>query len=103
MIRTPDFIGKKELDAAVATLLKRGKSPEVKEVKLESIKEGECVQMLHAGPYDKEHESIALMRRSAEANGLKMVGPHHEIYLSDPRRVEPERLKTILRQPVVKV
>jgi hypothetical protein len=103
MIRTPDFIGKKELDAALATLLKRGKSPEVKEVKLESLKEGECVQMLHSGPYDKEHESIALMRRSAEANGLKMVGPHHEIYLSDPRRVEPERLKTILRQPVVKV
>ncbi|MGA2751503.1 MAG: GyrI-like domain-containing protein [Verrucomicrobiota bacterium] len=100
MIRTPDFIGQKDLDAAVATLLKRGKSPEVRDVKLETIDEGDCVQMLHVGPYDKEHESIALMRRFAEASGLKAAGPHHEIYLSDPRRVPPERLKTILRQPM---
>jgi hypothetical protein len=100
MIRTPDFVGQKDLDAAVATLLKRGKSPEAKEVKLESINEGDCVQMLHVGPYKKEHESTTLMRRFAEAKGLKMAGPHHEIYLSDPRRVPPDRLKTILRQPV---
>jgi hypothetical protein len=100
MIRTPDFIGQKDLDAAAATLLKRGKSPEFKEVKLESIDEGDCVQMLHVGPYDKEHETITLMRGFAEARGLKPAGPHHEIYLSDPRRVPAERLRTILRQPV---
>lgn len=103
MIRTPDFIGPKDLDAAVATLLKRGKSPEVKEVKLESINEGDCVQMLHVGPYENEKESISLMRQFAEAGGLKLTGPHHEIYLSDPRRVPAERLRTILRVPVCKV
>ena len=102
MIRTPDFISQKDLKAAVATLLKRGKSREVEEVELETIDEGQCVQMLHVGPYDKECETTALMQSFAEAKGLKFAGPHHEIYLSDPRRVPPERLKTILREPVAK-
>ena len=101
LIRTPDFVSAKELKEAVVTLLKRGKSPEVEEVKLESIDEGLCVQMLHVGPYEKEKESVALMRTFAQSKGLRLVGPHHEIYLSDPRRVPPERLKTILRQPAV--
>lgn len=102
MIRTPDFVSARDLTAAVATLLKRGKPREVEEVRLESITEGECVQMLHVGPYDREHESIAAMRALAEAKGLSLKGPHHEIYLSDPRRVPAERLRTILRVPVGK-
>jgi hypothetical protein len=102
MIRTPDFISQNDLKTAVATLLKRGKSREIEEVTLETIAEGVCVQMLHVGPYEKECETIALMRTFAQANGLKLSGPHHEIYLSDPRRVPPDRLKTILRQPTVK-
>jgi len=103
MIRTPDFISPKDLKTAVATLLERGKAPEVKEVKLETISEGLCVQMLHVGPYDREHETIERMRDFAEANHVAFAGPHHEIYLSDPRRVPAERLKTILRQPVKSV
>jgi hypothetical protein len=99
MIRTPDFISHKDMEAAVVTLLKRGKPPEVKEVELETIEEGPCVQMLHVGPYDKESATMARMREFAESKGLKLAGPHHEIYLSDPRRVPPERLRTILRQP----
>jgi hypothetical protein len=102
MIRTPDFIAQRDLKGAVATLLKRGKPREVAEVKLETIDEGECVQMLHVGPYDKECETIAQMQSFAESKGLKLAGAHHEIYLSDPRRVPPERLKTILRQPAMK-
>ena len=58
------------------------------------------VQMLHVGPYDEEPRTVAQMRAFAEAEGLAFRGRHHEIYLSDPRRVEPERLKTILRMPV---
>lgn len=100
MIRTPDFVSRKDLDAATATLLKRGKAREVQSVRLETIDEGACVQMLHVGPYETECETIALMQEFAEAHGAKPAGPHHEIYLSDPRRVPPERLKTILRQPV---
>jgi hypothetical protein len=56
--------------------------------------------MLHVGPYEKEHETIALMESFAEKQQLRFHGRHHEIYLSDPRRVPPERLKTILRHPV---
>ncbi len=99
MIRTPDFILPEDLKAAVATLLKRGKSQEIEEVTLETIDEGVCVQMLHIGPYERESKSVALMQSFAEANGLKLSAPHHEIYLSDPRRVPPEQLKTILRLP----
>ena len=102
MIRTPDFISREDLKTAVGTLLKRGKSREVEEVTLETLDEGVCVQMLHVGPYEKENETIALMRSFAEANGLILSGPHHEIYLSDPRRVPPERLKTIVRVPAVR-
>ena len=100
MIRTPDFIREPDRQQAIKKLLDKGKGREVEEVKLEKIDEGECVQMLHVGPYDREPETIALMRALAEQKGLKLTGPHHEIYLSDPRRVPAERLKTILRVPV---
>lgn len=103
MIRTPEFITEADRKQALVALLKKGKSREVEEVKLEMIDEGRCVQMLHVGPYEKECETIALMRSFAESNGFKLAGPHNEIYLSDPRRVPPERLKTILRVPVVGV
>jgi len=102
LIRTPDFITEKDLKAAAGTMLKRGKSREVEEVQLETLDEGVCVQMLHVGPYDRENETVALMQSFAEAGGLKLAGPHHEIYLSDPRRVPPERLKTILRVPALR-
>ncbi|MCX5772495.1 MAG: GyrI-like domain-containing protein [Candidatus Hydrogenedentes bacterium] len=102
LIRTPDFINETDRQQAVATLREKRKPHEVEEVKLETINEGQCVQMLHIGPYDREHETIALMRAFAEQKGLKLVGPHHEIYLSDPRRTPPERLKTILREPAKK-
>ncbi len=103
LIRTPDFVTQDELARAVETLLKRGKTQPVREVRLESLAEGHCVQMFHVGPYERERETIALMEANAEKNGLQFHGRHHEIYLSDPRRVPAERLKTILRQPVKKI
>ena len=100
LIRTPDFISDQDLRKAVAVLLKRGKAADVKRVQLETLAEGRCVQMLHVGPYEKECETVAVMKAFAEKQQLQFSGRHHEIYLSDPRRVAPERLKTILRQPV---
>ena len=100
MIRTPEFIKEKDLEQAAAALVKRGKGANVERVQLETLDEGDCVQMLHVGPYDKECETIALMEAFAEKQQLRFAGRHHEIYLSDPRRVPPERLKTILRHPV---
>ena len=100
LIRTPDFIGEEDLRQAVAVLLKRGKGEEVKQVRLEALAEGLCVQMLHVGPYEKEHETITVMKAFAEQQQLQFAGKHHEIYLSDPRRVPADRLKTMLRLPV---
>ena len=99
LIRVPEFIGPDDLKQARETLLKKGKGPEVIEVELETLAEGPCVQMLHVGPYSTEPETVEAMRRFAADNGLTLRGRHHEIYLSDPRRVAPERLRTILRQP----
>lgn len=100
MIRTPDLITPKDLETAVAALDKRGKAGLSPEVKLATIDEGACVQMLHVGPYEREKETVDKMVAFAATRGFVPHGRHHEIYLSDPRRVAPERLKTILRLPV---
>lgn len=102
MIQTPDFVEDTELTSAVEKLLEKGKEPEVQNVRFEYLSEGPCVQMLHVGPYDREHETVSQMETFAHEQGLKLHGRHHEIYLSDPRRVPPEKLKTILRHPVKK-
>jgi len=102
MIRVPDFITAAELKEAVAKLLDRGKSDLIKLVKRISLNEGKCVQVLHTGPYDAESPTIAAMKAHAAANGLRFRGLHHEIYLSDPRRVASSRLRTVLRHPVGK-
>ena len=102
LIRTPDFIDEQDLRQAAEVLTKKGKSSDVELVVLETIDEGLCVQMLHVGPYDKEGETTRTMNAFVEAQGLVLHGLHHEIYLSDPRRVPPERLRTILRHPVIK-
>jgi hypothetical protein len=100
LIRVPSFLVPEELPQAVAKLRQRGKEGDAGLVTLEEIDEGRCVQMLHVGPYTREAESVEKMCAFAKAQGLQIAGPHHEIYLSDPRRVAPEKLKTILRIPV---
>ena len=62
--------------------------------------EGLVVEALHIGPYDTEPATIARMRELATANGLTPHGPHHEIYVGDPRRADPQLLRTVLRQPL---
>ena len=100
MIRTPECVTQKDLDKAIDALLKKGKAEAVKPVRLETLDEGQCVQILHVGPYDKVSDAIEKMQALAEENHLSFTGKHHEIYLSDPRRVAPEKLKTIVRRPV---
>jgi hypothetical protein len=100
MIRTPDFVSEEDLAKARKALIDKGKTPSVNAVRLESIDEGRCVQMLHVGPYESAGETVALMKNHAEANGFTLSGRHHEIYISDPRRIAPEKLKTILRSPL---
>lgn len=100
LLRVPPFIKGRELWDTIDELLAKGKSEDVRRVTLVDIDEGQCVQILHVGPYTEEKESIAKMRAFAEQAGRSFSGKHHEIYLSDPRRVKPEKLRTILRQPV---
>jgi hypothetical protein len=100
LIRTPDFIGKREMEAARKQLAEKGKDPLFKEVELTTLNEDQCVQMLHTGPYDQEPETIRQMDAFAAGQGYRFADLHHEIYLSDPRRVAPEKLRTILRIPV---
>lgn len=100
LIRTPEFIGEENLCDARAGLEAKGKGQFVSEVALEVLDEGPCVQMLHVGPYDREQITIDEMITFAATKGLILHDLHHEIYLSDPRRTAPERLKTILRHPV---
>jgi hypothetical protein len=102
MIRTPDFIQQKDMDDALERLRSKGKDEGADIVELETIEEGPCVQVLHVGPYDAEQETIERMEAFAKEQGYSFHGRHHEIYLSDPRRIPPERLKTILRHPVRK-
>lgn len=99
LVRVPDFIQKKDVVGAIKTLQAKGKGPEAAAVGLEKINEGLSVQMLHVGPYDREPETVTQMLEFARQQRLSCRGPHHEIYLSDPRRVAPTRLRTILRFP----
>lgn len=101
LIRTPEFVTEAERGKAVAALLKKGKAPEVAEVELVTLEEGRCAQALHVGPYDREGETLAAMREFAAGKGFSPRGDLHEIYLSDPRRVAAEKLRTILRAPLV--
>jgi hypothetical protein len=98
LIRVPTFVTAFDLARAKRELVRRGKSGGT--VRLESLREGRVVQLLHVGPYDREHESLGRMEEFARAKGVRLAGRHHEIYLSDPRRVAPARLRTILRRPV---
>jgi hypothetical protein len=100
IIRTPGFITKSDLSAAVKVLLEKGKPATVRRVERFALSEGRCVQMLHVGAYSDEPASIARMVEFTRAQGLHLRGTHHEIYLSDPRRVPAARLRTILRIPV---
>jgi hypothetical protein len=101
LIMTPDWIDDAMFAEAVDQVAAKGAPDRLAEVRLESLAEGRCVQTLHVGSYDDETETLARLHDEfIPANGLTMTGRHHEIYLSDPRKVAPEKRRTILRQPV---
>ena len=102
MIMVPDWITTDLFDAAVAQVTRKSPPPSLDRVRFETLTEGRCVQTLHLGPYDDEADVLAELHHDViPRSGLRMTGKHHEIYLSDARRVEPSRLRTILRQPVL--
>lgn len=102
LIMTPDWVDDAMLARAVARVAAKGEPPRrLGDLRLQRLTEGRCVQTLHVGPYDDEGPVLARLHDEVlPAQGLRPTGRHHEIYLSDPRRTAPERLRTILRQPV---
>ena len=102
MIRQPDFVTPDVLEGAIINVSKKKSLPRFKDVRLESIEDGDCVQILHVGPYDNEPESFVKVDEFCSAHNLQRANDvwHREIYLSDARKVEPAKLKTVLRVQV---
>lgn len=100
MIRTPSHVEESDITQAATVLTSKGKTKSVSKVKFVQHKFADCIQMLHIGSYDEENRTIEQMLAFAQEHELSATGEHCEVYISDPRRVPAERLKTILRVPV---
>lgn len=97
----PDWIERDVFEAAVAAVGAKRAPARLRDLRLEPLAEGRCVQTLHVGAFEDEAPVLARMHDAfIPQQGLRMTGRHHEIYLSDARRVEPAKRRTILRQPV---
>lgn len=105
LIAQPDWITPEITKHARLTAMKKKSAPgALEQVRLAPYGEGTCVQILHVGSYDDEAPTLARLHEEyLPSHGLTFSGRHHEIYLSDPRRVEPAKLRTILRQPVTPI
>ncbi len=106
VIRLPEFVTEKDFAWAVETAAKK-KKRDCSAAEFLTVEEGLCVQIMHLGPYDDEPATVALMDRYLQENGyrndLSDTRLHHEIYLSDARKVEPAKWKTVIRHPIRKV
>jgi hypothetical protein len=100
MILQPPEATRKLLAEARAEILRKGKLNRIPDIRLESYREGRCVQVMHTGPYSAEKPTIERLHAFIREKGCSPRGDHHEIYLSAPGRTAPSKLKTIIRQPV---
>lgn len=106
LIRQPEFVTPTVFDWAVTEAHRKKPGLDFSQARLESFQEGLCVQMLHIGPYAEEPATVAKMQEYMEQQGLvdlvPLGGKHHEIYLTDPRKSTPEKMKTVVRHPVAR-
>jgi hypothetical protein len=100
MIMQPEFVTTELVAEAKAEAAAKKPEVDVTSVKLEAIEEGAAVQLMHIGPYSAEAENIMKLDAYMKEHGYTSNGLHHEVYLGDPRRTAPEKLKTVLRHPV---
>jgi hypothetical protein len=104
MLRQPDFITESVFEQAKETLAKRKPNLDLSLARLEKFAEGLCVQIMHIGSYDDEPATIAILDKFAADSGYSLdfseQRRHHEIYLGDPRKTAPEKLKTVIRHPI---
>jgi len=101
MLLVPDWLGEELVAAAIEKVAAKNRPARLDDLRLAPLSEGRCVQTLHVGSFDDEADVLARLHHEfIPDNGLRMTGTHHEIYLSDFRKVAPEKQRTILRQPV---
>lgn len=102
MILQPDFVTQEKVAAAKTEVIRKKKLDKVNLLRFEPYAPGTVVSIMHIGPYNAETENIQWMHKHAREQGFSLHGLHQEIYLSDPRKAAPEKMKTILRQPIIK-
>jgi hypothetical protein len=100
MIMQPKIVKRPMVETCRSALSRKKDLPALSEVEFAAFEEGRAAQILHVGPFTEEGPTIEKLHRFIEAQGLKLAGKHHEIYLSDIRRAAPAKWKTIIRQPV---
>lgn len=105
MIRLPDFVTKEDFAWAIDQATQK-KKEDFSKVEFLTYEEGLCVQCMHIGPYDNEPETVKLMHGYMEKQGYQLditdARMHHEIYIGDPRKTDPSKLKTVIRHPIKK-
>jgi hypothetical protein len=99
MIMQPPFVPRQVIESAIEQVGKKKSLPALAKIRLESLSEGHCAQLMHVGPFSNEGPNIAKVHEFIKARG-KPVGKHHEIYLSDIRKADPAKWKTVIRQPM---
>ncbi len=100
MIMQPEPVTQELFEVAVEEVRRKKDPPALDRARLEAYDEGLSAQIMHIGPYAEEAPTIERLHAFIEEQGCRLRGKHHEIYLGDPRRTAPERLKTVLRQPM---
>ena len=100
LIRMPEFVTREMVLSIQPEVAKKKKNDLIQKISFEKILEGKCVQIMHIGPYSTEPETINTLIAFMVESGLSVNGLHHEIYLSDPRKTEPLKMKTVIRYPV---
>jgi hypothetical protein len=100
MIMQPEYVTEDLVSKALEQVEKKKNPPALSKIRFESFHEGLSAQIMHIGPYSAEAPTIEKLHNFIRENGYELRGKHHEIYLSDPRRSAPDKLKTIIRQPM---
>lgn len=99
MIMQPDFVTKNHFDKAIEEVSKKKILPSLSKLRFEKFSEGKSAQIMHIGPFSEEGPTVAKVHQFITDNGWKNRGKHHEIYLSDIRKADPKKWKTVIRQP----
>ena len=100
MIMQPSFVTYENIDQALSEVKKKKSPAAISKVRFTSWPEGKCVQIMHIGPFSEEGPTIEKLHRFIDVSNRQRTGKHHEIYLSDIRKADPKKWKTIIRQPM---